>query len=66
MHNPQICRSHAIKCGLLAKEADEFSYKLLVLSIAELWGVIAQTSEAVGALDQNKIGAALRVGNAFR
>jgi hypothetical protein len=50
MENPEICRSHAMKCVLLAGQAKDFSYKLMLLSIAELWRAVAETTEKVEAL----------------
>ena len=50
MQNPEICRSQAMKCMLLAGEAQDFSYKLMLLSIAQLWRAIAETTEKVEAL----------------
>jgi hypothetical protein len=50
MQNPEICRSQAVKCMLLAREANDFPYKLMLLSIAQLWRGIAETSEQVDAL----------------
>jgi hypothetical protein len=49
MQNPEICRSQAMKCVLLAGEAKDFPYKLLLLSIAQLWRAIAETAEKVEA-----------------
>jgi hypothetical protein len=46
MQNPEICRSQAVKCMLLAREANDFPYKLMLLSIAQLWRGIAETSES--------------------
>ncbi len=48
--NPEICRSQAMKCVLLAREAKDFPYKLMLLSIAQLWRAIAETTEEVEAL----------------
>ena len=53
MQNPEICRSQAMKCVLLAGEAKDFPYKLLLLSIAQLWRAIAETAEKVEAV-QNR------------
>jgi hypothetical protein len=53
MQNPEICRSQAMKCVLLAGEAKDFPYKLMLLSIAQLWRAIAETAEKVEAL-QNR------------
>jgi hypothetical protein len=50
MQNPEICRSQAIKCVLLAREANDFPYKLMLLSIAQLWRAIAEATEKVEAL----------------
>jgi hypothetical protein len=50
MQNPEICRSQAMKCVLLAREAKDFPYKLMLLSIAQLWRAIAETTEQVEAL----------------
>ncbi len=50
MENPEICRSHAMKCVLLAGQAKDFSYKLMLLSIAQLWRAVAETTEKVEAL----------------
>jgi hypothetical protein len=50
MENPEISRSQAITCLLLAEEAKDSSYKLMLLSIAQLWQTVAQTSEQVEAL----------------
>jgi hypothetical protein len=50
MQNPEICRSQAMKCMLLAREAKDFPYKLMLLSIAQLWRAIAETTEQVEAL----------------
>ncbi len=50
MQNPEICRSQAMKCMLLAREAKDFPYKLMLLSIAQLWCAIAETTEQVEAL----------------
>ncbi len=49
MQNPEICRSQAMKCVLLAREAKDFPYKLMLLSIAQLWRAIAETTEEVEA-----------------
>ena len=35
---------------LLAREANDFPYKLMLLSIAQLWRGIAETSEEVDTL----------------
>lgn len=43
---------------LLAREANDFSYKLLLLSIAQLWRAIAETSETVDKLESRKIAVA--------
>ena len=53
MQNPEICRSQAMKCMLLAGETKDFPYKLLLLSIAQLWRAIAESAEKVEAL-QNR------------
>jgi hypothetical protein len=53
MQNPEICRSQAMKCVLLAREAKDFPYKLLLLSVAQLWRTVAETTEQVEAL-QNR------------
>jgi hypothetical protein len=50
MQNPEICRSQAMKCVLLAREANDFPYKLMLLSIAQLWRAIAETTEQAEAL----------------
>jgi hypothetical protein len=50
MQNPEICRSQAMRCVLLAGQAKDLPYKLMVLSIAQLWGAIAETTEKVEAL----------------
>jgi hypothetical protein len=50
MQNPEVCRSQAVKCMLLAREANDFPYKLMLLSIAQLWRGIAETSEEVDTL----------------
>jgi len=42
-----------MKCVLLAGEAKDFPYKLLLLSIAQLWRAIAETAETVETL-QNR------------
>ena len=47
MENPEISRSQAIKCLLLAQEAKDVSYRLMLLSIAQLWRAIAETSEKI-------------------
>ncbi len=39
-----------MKCVLLAREAKDFPYKLMLLSIAQLWRAIAETTEEVEAL----------------
>jgi len=39
-----------MKCMLLAGEAQDFSYKLMLLSIAQLWRAIAETAEKMEAL----------------
>ena len=48
-----------MKCVLLAREANDFSYKLFLLSIAQVWGAIAETSQTVQGLDRRKIAAAV-------
>jgi hypothetical protein len=50
MQNPEMCRSQAMKCVLLAREATDFPYKLMLLSIAQLWRTVADTTEKVEAL----------------
>ena len=50
MENPEISRCQAVTCLLLAGEAKEPSYKLMLLSIAQLWQTVAQTSEQIEAL----------------
>jgi hypothetical protein len=50
MQNPEICRSQAMKCVLLAGEAQDLPYKLMLLSVAELWAAIGETTEKVEAL----------------
>jgi hypothetical protein len=47
MENPEISRSQAIKCLLLAQETKDRSYRLMLLSIAQLWRTIAETSEEI-------------------
>ena len=59
MQHPEICRTQAMKCVLLAREADDFSYKLFLLSIAQVWGAIAETSETVQGLANRKVAAAI-------
>jgi hypothetical protein len=59
MENPEICRSQAMKCLLLAREAKDFPYKLMLLSIAQLWRSVAETTEQVEALPSNRAAAAL-------
>jgi len=59
MQNPETCRTQAMKCVLLAREANDFSYKLFLLSIAQVWGAIAETSQTVQGLDRRKIAAAV-------
>jgi len=54
MQNPEVCRSRAVKCMLLARETTDFPYKLMLLSIAQLWRGIAETSEQVDALRKPK------------
>jgi len=54
MQNPKVCRSQAVKCVLLAREANDFPYKLMLLSIAQLWRGIAETSEQVDALRKSE------------
>jgi len=50
MQNPEMCRSQAMKCVLLAGAAKDFPYELMLLSIAQLWRAIAETTEKVEAL----------------
>ncbi len=50
MQNPEICRSQAMKCMLLAGEAGDVPYKFMLLSIAQLWRTIADTTEEMEAL----------------
>jgi hypothetical protein len=57
MQNPEICRSQATKCELLAREAKDFPYKLMLLSIAQLWRAVAEATEEVEALP-NRLGVA--------
>ena len=57
MQNPELCRSQAIKCVLLAREAKDFPYKLMLLSIAQLWRAVAEATEEVEALP-NRLGVA--------
>ena len=57
MQNPELCRSQAIKCVLLAREAKDFPYKLMLLSIAQLWRAVAETTEEVEAMP-NRLGVA--------
>ena len=59
MQNPEICRSQAMKCVLLAGEAKDFPYKLLLLSIAQLWRAIAETTEQVEALQSREAAAGI-------
>jgi len=50
MENPEICRSQALKCVLLAREANELPYRRMLLGMAQLWGAVAETTEKVEAL----------------
>ena len=50
MQNPEICRSQAMKCMLLAGAASDVPHKFLLLSIAQLWRTIADTTEEMRAL----------------
>ena len=50
MQNPEICRSQAMKCMLLAGDASDVPYKIMLLSIAQLWRTIADTTEEMEAL----------------
>jgi hypothetical protein len=50
MQNPEMCRGQAMKCMLLAREAEDFPYKLLLLSIAQLWRAVADSSDQVAQL----------------
>ncbi len=59
MQNPEICRSQAMKCMLLAAEAKDFPYKLMLLSIAQLWRAIAETTEKVEALQNPEAAASV-------
>jgi len=47
MSGPQTFRRHAAECVRLAKTADDPEHRLLLLSMAQSWDVLAESAERI-------------------